>query len=330
MCRGVVALLCLVGGFLLCARGGAQSSRAVPFTFEMPEHPGLLRLNGFPLEVTEMSAKPNGREFGIRAEGTSGGAKLHFLGFLFVWPEAAPLTAESCRDRMLSEEAAHAHTSVAGQRVLQTKGGVTVAIAEYMHEGKGDPDFLHVIRAFVAEGDLCADLEFSAAKQPDPAIEDSFLRDITFEPKAAPEFWGQFLYAKLLEQHHALTPAAHVFELAAANAKQTDDPLKWQRVATDQASTDYGMSGDLQRSRALNEAAIARDPDYPLYYYNLACADAEEGKAYAAKAHLQQAFARRANTLKGETLPDPAKDDSIQKLRSNKEFWSFVESLSKS
>ena len=65
---------------------------------------------------------------------------------------------------------------------------------------------------------------------------------------------------------------------------------------------------------------FSTDPDYPLYYYNLACADAEQGKAADAKLHLQQAFDRKANTIPVEKLPDPTQDDSILKLKINKEF----------
>ncbi len=36
-----------------------------------------------------------------------------------------------------------------------------------------------------------------------------------------------------------------------------------------------------------------------------------------------------ANTLKGESLPDPTKDDSILKLQKDKAFWTFVQSLPK-
>jgi tetratricopeptide (TPR) repeat protein len=104
---------------------------------------------------------------------------------------------------------------------------------------------------------------------------------------------------------------------------------KWRRVATDQAVMAYGMSGDLTKARALAKRAIEADPNYPLNYYNLSCADAEEGNAAEAKIHLEQAFERRGNTLPGESLPDPTRDDSILKLKSDKAFWSFVESLQK-
>ena len=88
-----------------------------------------------------------------------------------------------------------------------------------------------------------------------------------------------------------------------------------------------GISGSIKESRAVLESAIKDDPDYPLNYYNLACADAEQGDATGAKVHLQQAFERKNNTLKGESLPDPTKDDSLLKLKKNKEFWQSASSI---
>ena len=43
------------------------------------------------------------------------------------------------------------------------------------------------------------------------------------------------------------------------------------------------MSGNIAKARAIFEKAVAVDPDYPLYYYNLACADAEEKDLAGAK-----------------------------------------------
>ncbi len=87
------------------------------------------------------------------------------------------------------------------------------------------------------------------------------------------------------------------------------------------------MSGNVQKARSLFEKAIAEDPDYPLNYYNLACADAEEKNLADARTHLQQAFARKANVISGEAMPDPTKDDSFLPYRDNKEFWAFLKSL---
>ena len=66
---------------------------------------------------------------------------------------------------------------------------------------------------------------------------------------------------------------------------------------------------------------------YPLNYYQLACADAEEGKTADAKVHLREAFDRKQNVLPGESMPDPSKDDSIRKLKHHADFWAFVMTL---
>ena len=100
-----------------------------------------------------------------------------------------------------------------------------------------------------------------------------------------------------------------------------------RRVATDQAGMAYGISGDTAKARSIFESAIAKDPNYPMYYYNLACADAQEKKLADARIHLQQAFARKGNMLPGEVFPDPSKDDSFLPYRNDKDFWKFVESL---
>ena len=71
-------------------------------------------------------------------------------------------------------------------------------------------------------------------------------------------------------------------------------------VASDQAGMACGISGDTKKARALYEAAIAKDPDYPLYYYNLVCADAQENRLADARTHLQRAFERKANVIPGE------------------------------
>jgi hypothetical protein len=100
-----------------------------------------------------------------------------------------------------------------------------------------------------------------------------------------------------------------------------------RRALTDQVGMSYGIAGDIPKSRAIFESAIAKDSEYPLYYYNLACADAQKHKLSAARLHLQEAFARKANVLPGESMPQPAKDGSFLPYRNDKSFWAFIESL---
>lgn len=111
-------------------------------------------------------------------------------------------------------------------------------------------------------------------------------------------------------------------KLGGDSAQQT-----MRRVTIDQAGMSYGMSGDIPQARARFEAAIAKDPDYPMYYYNLACADAEEKNLASARVHLQEAVARKANMIPGEHVPDPKKDDFFIPYKRDKDFWTFVKGL---
>jgi tetratricopeptide (TPR) repeat protein len=205
-----------------------------------------------------------------------------------------------------------------------------VALVGYTSQGRGGKTS-YMVRGFVAAGDICGDLEFYSDTPID--ADDADLRKVFasyhLEPGYIPGFVDSFLYAQILYQHGMYKAAAPVFEQALTQLESAgrQDTKTMRRVTTDQAGMAYGMSGDIAKSRALFEAAIVEDPDYPLYYYNLACADAEEKKLADAQAHLQQAFARKANVIPGETMPDPTKDDSFLPDRDNKEFWKFVEGL---
>ena len=184
--------------------------------------------------------------------------------------------------------------------------------------------------AFAGDTKTCLEMHLSKVEADGPA--DRNLRDtlVIFRPMlgyqpSGPDylFMGNLLFGT--------TPplAAPYLKEALERNPSGKDSLDTRRFVTDRLVMSLGMDGDLKNSRAVATQAIEQDPDYPLNYYNLACADAEEGNAPAARTHLEQAFARKANVLPGESLPDPAKDDSLLKLKSNQPFWAYVLTLSK-
>ncbi len=303
---------------------------AQPLSFAFAAHPGSLQLELPTYAITELSAKPNGREFGIRAKDRITG--MTELGFLYLPAEKAPLTSASCMQAQLQSELKAiqdqaSYRKFRGKRLFKNPSGLEMALTEYEPTGKMPRRFGYTARFFVAANDVCADISFDSDNPITPSIIDSIAGAIKFDPNHVPDFFDKFQYATVLYEHRKFADAAPIFESALPLVSTVDNAIKWRRLATDQASMSYGMAGDLKRSRAINEAAIGQDPNYPLYYYNLACADAEAGDATAARKHLQQAYDRRNNTLKGETLPDPTKDDSILKLKNDKDFWNFVQSL---
>jgi tetratricopeptide (TPR) repeat protein len=195
---------------------------------------------------------------------------------------------------------------------------------------KKDGRIAYSERAFIATGDLCGDMEFYADA---PFSDDAGIKQIfsTFklDQSYTPRFHDVFAYGEILYKRHAYAAAAPMFELASKKlqAHPEGDLKTMTRVLIDQAGMSYGMAGENAKARTLFEKGIAGDPDYPLYYYNLACADAADKDLSAAHDNLQKAFARKGNVLTGETMPDPTKDDSFLPYQSNKKFWTFVETL---
>jgi hypothetical protein len=102
---------------------------------------------------------------------------------------------------------------------------------------------------------------------------------------------------------------------------------KLWHVLVDNLAMAYGITNDLANSQKVIEYGISKDPNYPMFYYNLACIAGEKGDGRNAKANLKLAYDRRANVLPGENLADARTDDSFQKLMQDGDFRDFVNGL---
>jgi len=297
------------------------------FALALPDHSGQLRWSAPGFKPVQHSAKANGTEIGVRASDDSGRG---FLAFLFSVKEPAPMTAEKCRDNVIVAE----KKNNSKFKVTATTDGVP-AVFTYTSQGSGKT--YYNVRAFLANGDICGDLLLYSDKplDADDAAVKKTLASYQLDEAYAPKYIDAFLYAQVLYDSQQFGGAGPVYEIALQRLKanpaeiaagQKPDAKTMIHVLTDQAGMSYGMSGSLPKARAIFEKAIAEDPDYPMYYYNLACTDAEEKNLTGARQHLTEAYARSANVNTGENMPDPTKDDSFLPYRSNKEFWRFLES----
>jgi tetratricopeptide (TPR) repeat protein len=321
----------MVCGSLAAAGQAASTGQAAgkaDFKLVLANHNGQLQWKAAGFKITETSAKPDGREIGIRAQDASG--RLSFLGFLFQAPEQGPVTSAKCRDSSLEQEKADPTFKQTRMSEVARTDRIPVSVVDYSVQGKGGTP-AYSVRGFVASGDICGDLEVYSAepiRSEDPELLQIF-QSLQLDEHYQPGFNDVFFYAQVLANSKEFAAAAPLFERAvtlARDAKGVDTKL-WRRAATEQAGMSYGISGDTTKARAIFEAAIANDPDYPMYYYNLACADAQDKNLAEARKHLQQAFDRKANTLPGESMPDPTTDDSFTPYSNDKDFWSFLEGL---
>lgn len=279
----------------------------------------VLDLTGF--KVTQSSAKPGGAELGLRVHDNGNTAALLFL---FLAPKEPHGDAAACRQGELNQ--------------VQRSMGPNFKEVQLNPDGKDDKTTATMLLSrknrqslygFYGSTDQCLSIEI----YPDPGTKldlvraSSFLARQRYDPAYAPTSIDKFMYAEILyrdQQYKASAPifADYLNSIPSDKAHQTQ-----RRIATDEMAMALGVAGDVDGARKVLQEAVKSDPDYPFNYYNLACADAEEGKAADARLHLQQAFDRKANTIPSENLPDPTKDDSILKLKNNKDFWTFVQTL---
>jgi tetratricopeptide (TPR) repeat protein len=235
-----------------------------------------------------------------------------------------------CRKDATDGVLAHQAAAITGRKDFSGKAtdGTPLAYTSWVIHGNPATVLQRNFFAFASDAQTCYEIHVSkilAGKPVDAELEHAlrlFHIRLDYKPDAADEM----VMASLL---NGSTPAlaATYYREALNRTPAGPQSLTARRVLTDELVMSLGMGGDLKDSRAIAQQAIELDPDYPLNYYNLACADAEAGNATEARIHLEQAFARKQNVIQGESMPDPTKDDSLLKLKSHAEFWAYVQTL---
>ena len=316
---------------LTCCTAFAEKASGAGYKLALPDHNGQHTWVADSFKITQSSAKPDGREIGIRGQDNSG--RLAFLGFLFLVPNGDKPTGAKCRDETLAQE----KQSIPSLSVLRTadldrEGGLPISQVTYSTAGRNGLTEFHV-RGFIASNGICGDLVVYSSNQIHETDADvaRIFSTYRFDSSYLPRFADVVLYGQIRYDTKNYQAAAPRFEKALTMLSVDGAPFPSSKVArrvlTDQAGMAYGMSGNFGKARSIFEAGIAADPEYPLYYYNLACPDAGEDKLSDARLHLQQAFAHRANLIRGEKMPDLTTDDSFVPYKGNREFWAFVEHL---
>ena len=320
----VLGVLCSIGAL-------AQDADPKEWTLALPNHSGQLAWSAPGFKITENSAKAGGKEIGFR--GLDASTHVGYLSFLFLFPEQAPLTSAKCRDGVIGpEKKANPTYKELSSSESPGQNGISVVTVGYSVLGQ-DHKLHYSLRSFAASGDICGDFELYSSEpiRPEEPRVRAILGSYRLDPNYSPKFRDVFQYAQVLFNSERYKDAAPIFEQALGMIPADGAPFPSakvaQRVTTDQAGMSYGISSQYAKARAIFEAGVAADPDYPMYYYNLACADAGEDKLPAAQAHLEQAFARKTNVNPGESMPDPTKDDSFLPYKSNKAFWAALEKM---
>jgi len=99
------------------------------------------------------------------------------------------------------------------------------------------------------------------------------------------------------------------------------------RVLIDNLGMSFAFTGNLDAAEGVFRYGVSKDPNYAMFHYNLACAHAEKKDMPGAMEELRIAFRNRDTMIKGESMPNPANDDSFAPFMSDKEFTQFLKEL---
>jgi hypothetical protein len=228
---GALAAVALIAIVSSPVRAFCQTSATRDFRLALPNHKGQLVWTASGFEVKQLSAKANGNEIGVRATNPDG---ITFLGFFFLFSEQAPMTSGKCLSGVMEPaKKENKKLKVESTTEFPSASGPTVDVTSYFVEGKP----LHSVRAFVADQDICGDLEIYSDK---PLSADSpeikpILASYHLDREYAPQFKDAFLYAQLLYNQRMFKAAGPVYEVALSKlaTASVPDAQTMRRMLTD-------------------------------------------------------------------------------------------------
>jgi hypothetical protein len=319
----------------LTALSQTRKSNLIQMAF--PDAKGVLEFDVGPT-TPEIHIRPDGKEIQLKAMDRPD--KLDVTAFLQRVP--FPASPESCRDAWWpdTKKAPVPHADLHETEVKDGIARVEFIIPEYQGIKLRQKD----IHAYLGGGDLCAEIHLSKIlfEPKDKKLFEDLLATAKLSPDAMP-LAGQsspaaqehdgtyyFLEATKLYRQEKYPEAADLY-LRALEQEHHHRTLSKDltRVLIDNLGMSYGMGGKLEQAKATFVFGLTQDPEYPMFYYNLACYYGETNKMDDALAQLRLAYKYKANSIPAEGIPDPLKDDSFRHFVGNEEFVKAVHEMQK-
>jgi tetratricopeptide (TPR) repeat protein len=326
--------------FVLCCATGSTSQQASgKARMVIPGVKGILEFDVGPTTF-ETRVRPDGKEVQLRAFGRADGLEIT----AFLQRVTFPASAEKCRDEWWPGTKKGPFQRDDLQETMIKDG---IARVEFIvPEFKGIKVRQKNLHAYLGGGDLCSEIHLTKAgfNPDDQKLFELFLANVKLFPDASPS----------VEEAQAPVPAdghdstyyigegskfylqRNYVEAADAYRKALDMEKQKRtlsndnfRVLVDNLGMSYGIGGKLSQAKATFEYGLTQDPEYPMFYYNLACTYGEMARMNDSLAQLRLAYKYKSNMIEGETLPDPLKDDSFRYFVDKDEFVKALREMQK-
>lgn len=185
------------------------------------------------------------------------------------------------------------------------------------------PALLHASRAKAVDkfNDAQKELQRRSFPKAEKLLRESIQEDANYLP--AHRLLGDLQYAT---KRYNDAAAEYATVLKLNDTLQTLTPGQIHSV-TNQLGVSYALAGNMEKAKSIFDDAVKKEPDYPLYHYNLACTYAELGDLDPAMKELQTAWKLRNNLEEGEQFPDPRKDGSFKNYLNDPKFQETVQHM---
>jgi hypothetical protein len=321
---------------ILCCAIIAQAQQPSTHRAQMaiPNVRGVLEFDVGPTSF-ETHVRPDGKEVQLQAFGRPD--KLGISAFL--QRVAFPASPEKCRDEWWpgTKKAVKMQRDDLQETVV--KDGIA-RVEFIVPEFRGVKVQQKDMHAYLGSGHLCAEIHLSKAGfTPEDAklFEDVLASvklspDVSFPASQSQDHDSSYYFALgskfYLERDYSQAEDAYLKALELNRQKRTLSK-DYFRLLVDNLGMSYGISGKLQQAQATFVFGLTQDPEYPMFYCNLACTYGEMDKMNDALTQLRLFYKYKANMIAGETLPDPLKDDSFQHFVAKDEFVNAVHEMQK-
>lgn len=317
----------------------AQTGKSNLVEMAIPGVRGVLEFDAGPTAV-QTRVRPDGKEVQLRAFDRAD--KLDITAFLQQVDFSA--SAEKCRSEWWSgtKQGPFQRDDLQEKVVKDGIARVEFIVPEF----QGMKVRQKNVHAYLGSSDLCAEIHLTKVefKTDDQKLFEDFLASVKLLPDASPsagqsqdptqaEDRDSSYYFRqgsefFLQQNYS--EAAKWYQKALDLEKQKRVlPKDLFRVLVDNLGMSYGIAGKLPDAKATFAYGLTQDPEYPMFFYNLACMYGEMGDMNDALAQLRLAYKYKANVIVGEKLPDPMQDDSFRHFVGKEDFVKAVREMQK-
>lgn len=319
----------------ICAVGLQGAAAQVTVGFDEPHNPLILSVPGksaaLQIDLLHLKLEKNELDESATRRRVQASDGHGWVFSAFIYPLEKAQTAEALANEALAGLRKGAVDNGFRIEAMRTFARGDFLLREYMiPDFRGQPVHQKNVFGYATSGEMGFDFHISkiSYSSADDRFFDSMISGLSviqeYKPDSATEFgYGSIYYVR---RDWAKACAHYEKSLQLERQKRALNATQWN-VLVDNLGMAYAMSGDISKAKVTFAYGAQENPTYPMFRYNLACADSELGELDDALEELKLAFQYRSYSNPGEGIPDPAKDDSFKRYLSDPRFAKLAKEL---